>query len=99
LSRAVVSFSSPKNLNPFGEGEVSRDDLGATLVALRQEIKSQLASGPLERYKAEFNYLKVRLFDSVAAAPEAAVRSGPPPTSRLEARRRAAIPTSVASAR
>jgi hypothetical protein len=48
-SRAVVSFSSPKNLYPFSEGEIGRYHRGADFVALGDKVEEQLPSGPLER--------------------------------------------------
>src|SRR5690606_4537458 len=44
---------SGEDLGPLAEGEIGRDDDGAALVARREEIEEELASGAIEGDEAE----------------------------------------------
>ncbi len=50
---AVVSFSSPENLCPLTEGEVSGDQCRADLVALGDDVEEKFPSGPFERHEPQ----------------------------------------------
>ena len=46
-------FVAGKHGDPFGEGEISGDDCGATLVPIREQIEEQLAANAVKWYEAQ----------------------------------------------
>jgi hypothetical protein len=70
-----------RDLHPFAKRKVRRQNRGTTLVAIRKQVEEQLATGLVERDKAQF--IQDQQVGTLEALPQAAenalVTRHPPP--------------------